>query len=390
MSMQKKFIISLAVLLASCAISTGCEFSSLSESKGTNSPNTTIYAAEASSSNELSEQFTEPSMTVTIAPTPAIPPAKPTAVPTRAPSATKPTTVTSSMPTPTIPAPAISSDIVLDALIGKSLASVTKQFGSPVAKEKSEYGFDWYVYHNNYKNFVMIGIQNSVVVGLYSNSPNLRIENLAVGVTRGTVRKTLGEKYSGPLTSILKGDTEYTLPIQEQRDVFTDGQQYVTFFYDNIKGRVLTAVQVLDFPTEQSFGLSPAPGKAFTDSYEKIGFYLINSIRVRSNLAVLQYDNNMAKVAAMHSQDMIDRSFFNHVNPDGLDFGGRIHAAGYKYRLCSENIAKGCPGAIVAHEGYMNSAGHRDNILGNAEFVGIGVRMGQGSILQTQLFITFP
>ncbi|NLX93936.1 MAG: copper amine oxidase, partial [Clostridiales bacterium] len=87
--------------------------------------------------------------------------------------------------------------------------------------------------------------------------------------------------------------------------------------------------------------------------------------------------------------DMIDRSFFNHVDPNGQDFRYRINTAGYQFAICAENIAKNCPGAIIAHEAYMNSQNHRNNILGSTERIGIGVRMCEETILQTELFITY-
>lgn len=324
MSMQKKFIVYLSALLAFCAILTGCEFSSFSESEDTNSSDTILYTAEASSSNELSEQCAEPSMTVAIAPTPTIPPAEATTIPIKAPSATRPTAVTSTITTPTIPATAKLSDIALDNLIGKSKACITEQFGSPVAIEKSKYGFSWHVYHDNYAGFFMVGIHNSSVVGLYSNSPTLRFENISAGTAKKIVSEKLYGRYSGPLTFIQKGNTKHILSRTEQMDVFVDDQKYVTIFYDNISGGKLVSIQIIDYSTEQNFGGMPAPDKGFADSYERISFYLINSTRKIFNRPILQYDDNMAKIAAAHSHDMLNRSFFSHINPDGLDFGEEL------------------------------------------------------------------
>jgi len=235
----------------------------------------------------------------------------------------------------------------------------------------------------------MIGIQNDTVVGLYSNSASLQFENMTSGTAKSTARNSLGSKYSGPLASVRKGGTEYILAKTDQKDVFQDNQKYVTVFYDNTLGGTLTAVQIIDYSTEQRFGFLPAPDSQTAESYEKISFYLINSIRARNNKPVLQYDNSIAQIASAHSEDMIRCSYFSHVNPDGLDPGKRILAAGYNYRSYAENIAQDHPGAISAHESYMNSSGHRANILGNYKYVGIGVGMAFESVLQTQLFITY-
>ncbi len=358
-----------------------------------------------SDSDEIITTTVEPSPTATPtkapsadaeptkAPSPTLAPTKSTSVtaePTKAPA---PTAAPTKAPAPTAAptkAPVNTSQIILENIIGKTGSYVTEQFGKPVVTEKSEYGFYWHVYHKNYTGFVMIGIQNDKVVGLYSNSSDMSLETLKVGSAKSTVRSTLSNKYTGPTTFIQKGNTRYNLTNTDQKDIFYDSNKYVTVFYDNINGGTLTAVQVIDYNTEQSFGYFPAPSQEYTDSYEKIGFYLINSIRVRFNLPVLLYDNNMAKIAAAHSQDMIDRNFFAHENPDKKRNADRIKEAGYSYRRCAENIAKNHPNAINAHEAYMNSSGHRSNILLDVKYVGIGVRMVQGSILQTQVFITYP
>ena len=407
--MQKRAIIYLFILLAFCTILAGCVSSFSPEGVqdlGAGAPESETYVAETSSFDETSELDNESAVTVTMAststvtteadtrakaPASATPATKPPATGT---TAAKPTTtvkLTTSPPSTISPNP---SDLVLDDLIGNSSALITQRFGEPVAVEKSEYGFNWHVYHHNYTKFVMIGIDNNKVVALYSNSQDLKIENIAAGTARSTVRKILCAKYggdSGPLTFIDKGTTRHSFSEQVLRewDVFWDGQNYVTIFYDNIVGGKLCAVQIIDYATEQSCTSFHAPSTGFTDSYEMLSFYLINASRANFNKSPLQYDKNMAHIAAGHSQDMIDRSFFNHVTPNGQDFRYRINAAGYQFAICAENIAKNCPGAIIAHEAYMNSQNHRNNILGSTERIGIGVRMGEGDILQTELFITY-
>ena len=80
-------------------------------------------------------------------------------------------------------------------------------------------------------------------------------------------------------------------------------------------------------------------------------------------------------VAAAHSQDMIDRDFFDHVNPDGKNPGARIAAAGYSARSWGENIAIH-GGAAEAHDLLFTSAGHRVNMLSNNyREIGVGVRL---------------
>ncbi len=383
MSIRKKAIVSLLILLAFCIAAAGCSFPTKSgQTIITDLSDSSVYISATMGSSDS----TEAALTDTTATMETEPPSAATGV-TKAPSTTKPTTSAPAASTP----PVNPSVIMLDSLFGLSAAHITQQFGSPAAIEKSEYGFSWYVYHKNYSRFVLVGIQNNKVMGLYSNSADMLFESLKVGAAKNSVRQVLRTKeYTGPVESILKGNTNYTLSLTGERDVFMNGQKYITVFYDNIKGGTLTAVQIIDYATEQGFGYLSAPDTKLAESYERISFYLINSIRVRFGKPVLQYDNNMAKVAAAHSQDMITRRYFDHLNPQGQKVDGRIEAAGYSYRSCGENIAKDHPSAISAHENYLNSPGHRDNILGDFKHLGVGVRMDGKSILQTQVFVTYP
>jgi uncharacterized protein YkwD len=76
-----------------------------------------------------------------------------------------------------------------------------------------------------------------------------------------------------------------------------------------------------------------------------------------------------------HSNDMALNDFFSHTGSDGSSPWDRIQATGYKYSLAAENIAAGysTPQAVV--QGWMNSAGHRQNILNcDLEEIGVGYR----------------
>ncbi len=306
---------------------------------------------------------------------------------TTKPTTTKPTPVTSTK-APAPPAqPAYSCK--LDNLLGKPLSDILAKFGNPVAKEKSEYGFIWYIYHKNYSNYIMVGIQNNSVVGLYSNSPTLSFEGLKLGVSKKTARGNLSSKYTGPLTSILKDNTEYVLAKIDQRDVFSDNEKYITVFYDATKGGVLTAIQIIAFAAEQGFGSLPAPNNQISVSYERICFYLTNAARVRNSLPPVRYDKKLEAVCRAHSLDMLKRNYFSHTTPEGIEPKQRIQAAGINYRAFGENIAKNHPGAISSHEGYMNNTRHRASILGNYTHMGVGVAMGTTALLQTQLFVRY-
>ncbi|MFZ0614703.1 MAG: CAP domain-containing protein, partial [Desulfobacterales bacterium] len=99
---------------------------------------------------------------------------------------------------------------------------------------------------------------------------------------------------------------------------------------------------------------------------------LVNIERGARNLHALSYSEELTVAARLHSQDMAARNYFSHTSLDGRLFSERITAAGYEYQRCGENIAAGyaTPAAVV--DGWMNSDGHRANIL-NPDYCDIGV-----------------
>jgi hypothetical protein len=129
---------------------------------------------------------------------------------------------------------------------------------------------------------------------------------------------------------------------------------------------------------------------AYSESSEE--FYmlsLINKERQAQGLSPLTMNSALSSAAKAHSQDMMNRSFFNHVNPDGLTPSDRAIKVGYTFSALGENIC-GNPSIDNGHSSLMGSPAHRDNIL-NPSFkeVGIGIVDGgpYGKMI-TQLFGT--
>lgn len=98
---------------------------------------------------------------------------------------------------------------------------------------------------------------------------------------------------------------------------------------------------------------------------------MVNEERTKRGLKALVMDEKLREVARAHSRDMFARGYFAHVNPDGEDPFQRMDKAGVKYVVAGENLAL-APNVDLAHEGLMNSPGHRANIL-TAEFGKVGI-----------------
>ncbi|HZM38629.1 MAG TPA: CAP domain-containing protein [Acidimicrobiales bacterium] len=88
----------------------------------------------------------------------------------------------------------------------------------------------------------------------------------------------------------------------------------------------------------------------------------------------IQLEPRLTAAAQAHSDDMANRNFFDHANPDGVTWDQRIRATGIVTRATAENIARGQRSADQVMADWMASDGHRENIVNCAfNFIGIGL-----------------
>lgn len=102
---------------------------------------------------------------------------------------------------------------------------------------------------------------------------------------------------------------------------------------------------------------------------------LANTERAKAGCAALRSDARLRSAAQAHADDMSERGYYDHNSPEGRNAGDRITAAGYSWSTWAENIHRGPKTAAQAMREWMESDGHRRNIL-NCSFkdIGVGVR----------------
>lgn len=111
---------------------------------------------------------------------------------------------------------------------------------------------------------------------------------------------------------------------------------------------------------------------------------LVNGARADHGCAAVAVDARIERAARKHSADMAERDYFSHDTPEGVGFEERIRDEGYP-RPGGENIAKGYRGAADVMAAWMDSDGHRANIL-NCDLTTIGVGLDTDGWLWTQDF----
>ena len=105
---------------------------------------------------------------------------------------------------------------------------------------------------------------------------------------------------------------------------------------------------------------------------------LVNEERAASGLRPLAPDPESTEVARRHSADMFARGYFSHSTPEGLSPFDRMQEGRVSFRTAGENLAL-APTVRIAHDGLMNSPGHRANIL-RPEFGRVGIGIMDGGI----------
>lgn len=172
--------------------------------------------------------------------------------------------------------------------------------------------------------------------------------------------------------TVVRGDTMWKLAVQYQvgtSEIIASNPQVSN-------PDLIYPGQILTIPEED----------AAVTQYEQEVIRLVNEIRAQNGLSALTYNWELSRVARYKSQDMVDNRYFSHTSPTyGTPFQ-MIRSFGLSYRSAGENIAYGqrTPQAVVI--AWMNSSGHRANIL-SSSYTQIGVGYVANGHYWTQMFI---
>jgi uncharacterized YkwD family protein len=145
--------------------------------------------------------------------------------------------------------------------------------------------------------------------------------------------------------------------------------------------------QVLDVPTTSAPKTTPAPKPTPAPSKSSVGSYatqvsqLVNQERQKAGLAPLTLDAELSNVAMAKAKDMIQNNYFDHNSPTYGSPFDMMRSFGIDYTAAGENIAKGQTSPQAVMTDWMNSPGHKQNIL-SSNYDSIGVAYYQGAWVQ--------
>ena len=157
-------------------------------------------------------------------------------------------------------------------------------------------------------------------------------------------------------------------------------------FHDAMKKSINN--MVVDPESKKTVNLNFATTKVKTrEDLESKMIVLVNEERKKQGLNALTFDPQLTKVARLHSQDMFAKGYFSHYSPEGSSVADRLKRDGVKYLVAGENLAL-AQTLTIAHNGLMESPGHRANIL-QPKYGRIGIGVidgGRFGLMITQVF----
>lgn len=286
----------------------------------------------------------------------------PTITPTKVPVVTpKPTNVPvpTKVPTVTPPTNASKADSISvrgeTISIGDSKSEVISAYGTPNRTDATEYNYDFMVYNDNYKKFIMIAIADGKVVGWYTDATDFSYQGLTTSSKVSSINSVFGKSAS----------LNRTISV-------SDSGNKITFFMDSIGDGTIDGISVFDGNVSKG-----STTNTVLKAWEKEILDLTNSFRVRNGLSALSWSDAAATSARLHSEDMAKNNYFSHTGRNGSTPGDRMKAQGISYRSNGENIIGGYGNALFSSNGWMNSSGHRSNMLNKSfTYLGVGYALG--------------
>jgi len=226
----------------------------------------------------------------------------------------------------------------------------------------------------NPQDFYMAFFKNEKLIFLYTNSLYFYTKDLKMKTDKSIndFKSNLIKSYNINNSYIIDDPS-----IGSEYDVVDKGFYYIIIFYDNKeKIPMINGILFVDKNFWHDFLLNKLinyqPNKT-EDYFEEISFLHLNACRWFYSKSILAFSKTAQKTARKHSSNMAKFGFFGHVDKSGLNFDQRLLNDGVNWSKCAENIAYGTnllP--IFANHYWLNSKGHRENMLNQFEYVGVG------------------
>ncbi|MCL1805731.1 MAG: CAP-associated domain-containing protein [Clostridiales bacterium] len=236
--------------------------------------------------------------------------------------------------------------------LGQTEDELTQSMGYPNRIDESAYGLQWFIYNRNYKEFIMVGVKNRRVAGFFCNCASMGLKDeLGWGAGKQDVEAA--------------GFSKETMDFWY--DPFAEDRLYAVFCMADYPG---AAEQQAAFDLNQELLLR---------AYEMECFDVTNAFRLANAQPEVLYSTYAAKVALAYAKEMADGNFLDHFSPDGRNPMDRFEAQGIYAAVVLENLAGGYGDAMHAFRGWVESESHRQGMLEENQYLGVGAYYKQAS-----------
>lgn len=284
------------------------------------------------------------------------------------------------------------------SLKGRPSMEIIENLGEPTRTEPSEYGYEWWIYEEENREVMQLGIlDNEVVTGVLFHQEEGEVKI-------GDTYKQVKEQFSLQNSYRLESEGAYTLELTEkdlkERPVIPLNDHWSAQLYiDNVTEKVF-AIRIIrndillrhqpykiiyrgTLPRQKS--LTSKQWAEVQAGMEAQIFSITNNSRVQKGLNPLVPHEGASDVAFSHSKDMDKNNYFSHHSQNGEGLKERL--SGLSYIRAGENIASQYVDATAAVHGWLNSPGHRKALL-DPDYTHLGVGVHQR--YYTQNFLTVP
>jgi len=213
---------------------------------------------------------------------------------------------------------------------------------------------------------------------------------LALLLVTAAPAQTFAGEYGVPCSQSVKKQSGYSLKSQ----LLQQAEQTSAKQASGVTGIKLAAATALPESAENTAEAdtmpaieTPAPNSG---TYEQQIFYLVNRERAEAGLPAFKMNTRLSGVAENKAEDLRDKHYFSHQSPTYGSPFDMMKQFGISYQSAGENLAKGHKSPEAVMNAWMNSAGHRANIL-NPDFTEIGIGYvtdSNGVTYWVQMFIS--
>ncbi|WP_088825439.1 CAP domain-containing protein [Listeria goaensis] len=286
------------------------------------------------------------------------------------------------------------------SFVNQDVSQLKEKFGDPIRVDKTPYGFEYYVYNQPNTSYMLVGVLNNKVQTIYALGQDLNLTPYKIGMsvekvfTNAKLQSEIAFNYENNFYRFELSENDLNM-----RPVANLGSGvYAQLNFDKVDGKLVSVryLNKLSFikmhPYELNYqgdiyeeDVSAALWSEIDKASDMQVLEITNVLRERYGAEPVALDPDVARVAYGHSVDMANNNYFDHDSPTVGTLSDRLEKGMVKYTKAGENIAYNYLDAGATVEGWLNSPGHRKNLLDKSF-----TYMGEGTFQKyyTQNFIT--